>query len=97
MNGIYLYFVNKHQKLSSWALFGLLNVSILLRVWNFRSLNGDNRHNYSENSRIKIWDTSLMFLYISMGESNTVVNAYNCIGTYNSIALTHRYNVYPYT
>ena len=27
-----------------------------------------------------------------MGESNTVVSAYiKCIGTYNSIALTHRY------
>ena len=31
--------------------------------------------------------------YISMGECNTIVSAYTllCIGTYNSIALTHRY------
>ena len=28
---------------------------------------------------------------ISISESNTVVSAYKRIGTYNSIALTHRY------
>ena len=28
-----------------------------------------------------------------MGERNTIVSAYTCIGTYNSISLTHWYNI----
>ena len=32
-----------------------------------------------------------MNFVISTGECNTIVSAYLCIGTYNSIALTSRY------